>query len=481
MKIFIRKYILLLLLGLSFAFSANAQYPASLYYLENIPQSNFLNPAMVPRTNFFIGIPTIYGSLGTELSPGNLIQPNGNTSLNPLKDGFNYGKLYKRIGKSANIDVEATVMPIVFGWRGKRGYVTVGVSEKISANIAVPKAFFEMAEIGFPDGSSYDFSTIGVNTIAYTELSLGYTYQFSQRFRAGVHAKALFGTAAVITKFNNFSLNTSEQEWSYNIDGTIHGSFPADMYIGDDGVVDSVDVPEISPDQFILKNPGFAFDFGAVYEIDDKWIFSAALNDVGFINWNSNLNNISSKGNYSFQGVNVPITDIDNMEELFTEMGDSIANTIEVSHDTTQSFRQFLAPKMYLGAAYNVNHYFTVGFLSKTAFYRKNIQQELTLSANVNMYKFLTTSLSYNLTFSGYNSVGLGLGFRGGPLQWYLMVDYVPIKYNDYNIVDSNKEVTTVPWIPDRLDRISIMTGLNIIIGANGFQNEPIIDAYSEF
>ena len=112
---------------------------------------------------------------------------------------------------------------------------------------------------------------------------------------------------------------------------------------------------------------------------------------------------------------------------------------------------------------------------------RKNIQQELTLSANVNMYKFLTTSLSYNLTFSGYNSVGLGLGFRGGPLQWYLMVDYVPIKYNDYNIVDSNKEVTTVPWIPDRLDRISIMTGLNIIIGANGFQNEPIIDAYSEF
>ena len=107
--------------------------------------------------------------------------------------------MYKRIGKSANIDVEATVMPIVFGWRGKRGYVTVGVSEKISANIAVPKAFFEMAEIGFPDGSSYDFSTIGVNTIAYTELSVitSYSIHYTKLYELSEKLLNLVITAAV--------------------------------------------------------------------------------------------------------------------------------------------------------------------------------------------------------------------------------------------------------------------------------------------
>ncbi|MFT3739104.1 MAG: hypothetical protein QM786_10120 [Breznakibacter sp.] len=41
------------------AISAKAQYPMALYHLENLPQSQFLNPAHMPRANGFFGIPLV--------------------------------------------------------------------------------------------------------------------------------------------------------------------------------------------------------------------------------------------------------------------------------------------------------------------------------------------------------------------------------------------------------------------------------------
>ncbi|WP_308267608.1 DUF5723 family protein [Prevotella sp.] len=32
-----------------------------------------------------------------------------------------------------------------------------------------------------------------------------------------------------------------------------------------------------------------AFDLGAVYKINDDWTVSAALIDLGYINWNNNM------------------------------------------------------------------------------------------------------------------------------------------------------------------------------------------------
>ncbi|MFO7615765.1 MAG: hypothetical protein R6V75_00775, partial [Bacteroidales bacterium] len=60
----------LILLTLLPALGSRAQQPLSLYYLENIPQSVNLNPALLPRMTGFIGLPginAIYGGFHHDL------------------------------------------------------------------------------------------------------------------------------------------------------------------------------------------------------------------------------------------------------------------------------------------------------------------------------------------------------------------------------------------------------------------------------
>jgi hypothetical protein len=55
-----KKYIHKALVGIGVlvaGLSTSAQNSNLLYYFENIPQSNYTNPAMMPRANGFLGLP----------------------------------------------------------------------------------------------------------------------------------------------------------------------------------------------------------------------------------------------------------------------------------------------------------------------------------------------------------------------------------------------------------------------------------------
>src|SRR5512145_896765 len=61
------KYCLLLLCG-TFSHILNAQQSNSLYFMDGIPQSNQLNPAVQPKCNFYFGFP---GLSSFEINGGN--------------------------------------------------------------------------------------------------------------------------------------------------------------------------------------------------------------------------------------------------------------------------------------------------------------------------------------------------------------------------------------------------------------------------
>jgi len=233
-----------------------------------------------------------------------------------------------------------------------------------------------------------------------------------------------------------------------------------------------------------FENPGFAFDIGAVYDYGDQWTFSAALNDVGMIKWKGSLNSFTSNGDFGFGGLPLAFNEIlGNSEDttgILSEIVDSIRNSVQMEHGE-ESFTTTTTPKLYLGAKYNINHVIGVGFVSKSTFYKQNTKQEFGLSANFNLYHFLTAHLSYNLALKGNNSLGLGLGLRGGPLQFYFIADYVPYSFRNYSIqMEEGTEPVKIPG-PANLKNLSFMMGLNLLFGANGFRDEPMIDAYSEF
>ena len=116
-----------------------------------------------------------------------------------------------------------------------------------------------------------------------------------------------------------------------------------------------------------FSNPGFAIDFGAVYEHNEAWSFSASINDLGFINWNGDLNSFTADGQFTFDGLNIDASNIDSIGNLTDELIDSLKQAVNLTHGN-KGFSTTLGPKLYVGAQYNVNHYFSLGALSRTVF-----------------------------------------------------------------------------------------------------------------
>lgn len=217
-----------------------AQLPMSLYYLENVPQSNYLNPALTPRANSYVGLPfgsTIYTSINSDISTADLFQKQDGYWATPLNSSFDYKKIYQKMGKAANIDLHQTVAPLILGFKTDKGYITFGIIDKADGNIGFPKAFVNMVDAGLPSGSKFDLSSLKFNLSYYREFALGYNRKITDRLTLGAHAKMLFGVATITTDIRQFDFNISNEEWSYAIDGQINGSFPVDsISFSDDGV-----------------------------------------------------------------------------------------------------------------------------------------------------------------------------------------------------------------------------------------------------
>ncbi len=486
------QYFLLYLLLFSYPVLTKSQNPLSLYFLENVPQSSILNPAKSPRANFFIGIPglsSIYMGVNTDIFGRNIIQESNNKYVTPTQADFDYDKFYKQIGSAANFSSYQTYAPLMLGFRTKKGYFTFNMTEKLSESLAVPKDLFSIIDKGIPDGSHYDFSRFDIGSQYYREFSFGYSFKPIENISIGIRAKFLQGIASIKSDIKELSLNTSVNQWDLNVNNSIYLYAP--VYVSyDEYNIPSVDsIPSdmstlIDKGVLNFSNPGFAVDMGVVYELNEGWELSASINDIGFITWRGeDLNTFNAKGSYLFDGIYIDADNIDSLDNAVDDLIDSVKTAINFSHGN-ERYNTSIGTKLYLGAQYRFNHYFSMGLLSRSVFAKNNFRQEFNLSANLNLYHILTTSVNYTVGINGVNTLGLGLGLRGGPFQFYLAMDYMPYKYyKNVTIGDSDtpNEATNISILPTDISNINIMFGINLVFGANGYKDKPMIDTYKEF
>ncbi len=486
------KHILFLSLLLGW-FASKAQDPMSLYYLENVPQSNFVNPAMAPRCNGFIGVPgvnSIYINYQSNLPADVLLQSTDSGTVSLLSQFYDYGKLYDAIGDGAKIRSYELISPLIFGFRLDKGYVTFSMSEKVKLNMNIASDLFKMPEIGFSPGTTFDFGGTGLDAQLYSEYALGYSRNITQKLRLGTRVKLLQGLASIKSDISKASLETSNEVWNLDARGDIYSSGPLEVTTDEDGNIDvkikdeftDMDVYTIFNDYGTnFSNLGFAIDIGATYELNNAWTFSASLNDLGFISWKNDLNSIHFSGKYNFEGIDtreygLDIIDNDSLfEEVVSDLMDTIKTVINYSAGT-EKFTTGIGTMLHIGAQYNLNHVVSVGILSRSTFDRDYFHQEFNLSVNANLYQSITANLNYNVALTGENYLGLGFAIRGGPLQFYVLFDHIPITYTNYVLENGNK----IPAGAD-MRAFNVMLGINLVFGAHGFKDEPKIDAYSEF
>ena len=464
------------------AVNGQVRQPHSLYFMETIPQISQMNPAFQPRANVYVMLPAnINIDMVGDLALKDILQQQGDKWYTPIEKQYSYAQLRRSIGEKTTMMNNGIDLDIIgFGFRLNNSYLSFGISEHVTSIFALPSDMFKVTENGFPDGTSLDFSPLRTQGMMYKQILIGYSGKLSDKLTIGVNVKPMFGQVAFASKIKKFDIHTGERQWDLDVKGDIYSSLPVDQVITDEnGKIDEIkfrDVDEYKFNDWLqdygtdLNNPGIALDIGAAYQMNERLALSVALNNLGFISWKEDLNGLNFNGKTTFNGVAYDYS-TDDIDDLFKNLGDSIlaAFNYKVQHD---KFKTVLPPLLYAGASYQLSRSISVGLLSRTVFWKNNVRQSFNMSLCLQPYSFVAFNAGATFQVKGSIYMGGGLTFFLGPLQFFLLADYIPVYYSTLRIDDGDK----IPYVPEQYKTFTVRTGLNLVFGKHGYVNKPMLD-----
>lgn len=476
-----KKYILLLIFTGVFSLT-QAQQALTLYNMDRVMQSQFVNPSIDVPYKFHLGgllIP-IFGQLPPPLYFNYATNSVYYNHIFHMGEGTKADSLVldiplfmNRLHNTNHFRFDTQFELFNLGIRLENMFITVALTERFKYGFSLPYDIFEFVLNGnmpyMLEGKPHDFSGLGVNFTHFREFAIGGSMKANDDITVGARMKILFGLANVTTDFKEFSLYTDPEDYSLTAvtDMKVHASLPVYfdyMVHSTDGHLDSLDfgINEESVDAFMangefgavtsymtnFKNVGLGFDFGANYKFNPEIEFFASVTDFGFISWNTNPQNFISKGEYDFRGIQVEIwEDEEDMNESMEKLVDTLVNTFIFDLVET-GYVTWLPSSIYVGGKYKFHELLHFTALYRGEFYRKTYMQSVTLGINSNLTNWLSAHLTYSIANNYWGNVGFGLSSRMGFMSWYLITD----------------SFTNMIW-PQKLKNLNIRIGCNMVFG----------------
>jgi len=422
-----------------FLISSSAQkMNNTLYFMQNVPQSNQLNPAIQPECKVFVGFPalsSIYVNYSNSSFSYNDIITDG-TGIREDSLVVDVNSFHDALKTTNFISEQVEVSLFSLGIRAKDYYFTLDVIEKEDSRFSFDKEMATFLKNGNYDyrGKTSNWGGLGLDASYYREIALGVSKKINDKWTVGVKGKMLFGIANMHMEDSDMSVYTSPagDEVVLRSKHRLRVSFPInEIGFDSDGYVDDISLDEDDYDtDFFLNtdNKGFAVDLGMTYQMDEKTSFYASILDMGAINWKSDGYEFSQDGSFTWNGAdwsqsgNSNDPDYREIEDVFEDLTDSIEDEFRVS-DKVGSYSVSLPTKIYLGGTQQVFKRMNVGALSRTEIFNGKVQSSLTLSANARFLRNLSTSLSYTVANNSYTNIGFGLAAKAGPTQFYIISD----------------------------------------------------------
>ena len=480
-----RKIILTAIIILSVT-GVSAQNSQVLYFM-NLPQNHLLNPALRPTNSVYFGIPALTGinlniknnffNFSDVLSEGMKIDE---STIPFLNEDFDRDKFLGRLKKLNYLEPTVGVQLFGLGFRVKKDlYIFMDINENVGANFVFPRDLLRIAFLGNEEfaGQTFDLSALSADLIYYHEIGIGASKNITPKLRIGAKGKFLMGMATgsfrnsgSILKVNNDYTNTLNANMTLNISG------PVKFIEDSENKIESVEVDDERFDttdgiiDFMTNtgNTGFGMDIGAEYSLTDKIVLSAAITDIGFIKWKTDISNLEAHGDIKLKGLD--FEDVYNetatIEDVFGNMGDSLINAMRVA-ETSRSFTTRLPVGVAVGGKYNLNDKFSLGLLSYSKLAGNQIKEALTLSANMNLGNALSTTLAYTVCNNSYNNLGFGLAFRALYTQFYLMVDKVPLSWKSAGTIGESFP------LPANWNTLHARIGMNLVFGNRMRKDKP--------
>ncbi|MDR1847490.1 MAG: DUF5723 family protein [Bacteroidales bacterium] len=354
----LKLYTLILFMGLSVMVKGQSDI---LYFMNETPQSSFINPAFGVKLGNYISIPVLSEMAFDFHTSGfcyhDIINqhPVYKDSLRIDANGF-YEKLKK--SNSLNFTNDISIFGIGLGF-GKN-HLSFDVRIGFSTRIGLEKSLLGFILYGTDSedkGLVYDEPLLDISM--YLSPSLSFAREFGDKLSVGIRAGMLFGI---------FDFNTIESKVSIandnnmlkiqsNIDiltSNAIGQLSSESFLNSDvdfllpdGNIASVITGNI------FKNKGASFDLGATYKIREDMQLSFAVTDLGFIHWQTNATAIRSchpNHTVEFRGVESTLDSLSNdLEAYVSKLGDTLNYIFDMRTEDIGSYVSMIPAKFYLG------------------------------------------------------------------------------------------------------------------------------------
>ena len=454
-----------------------AQTSQALYFM-NLPQRSTLNPALKPSGRVYVGLPVISDiSVRVDNNFLNLsgLFMNGvisDTTLAFLNPGDELDSFLAGLGNNNSIEPQAGLQ--LFGLAFTIGddlRITFDINGRVDGNFVLPGDLIRLGIKGNEAfaGRDIDLSSLRADMRYWHEIGLGASKNITEKLRVGARVLLLSGVASGSLSNNGITLTVND-DFTHTLDADIalNVSAPVTFPPGDDGIIHDVifhdSIFDGSRNAFsylaAMANPGVGFEAGAEYRFNDMFAVSAAIKDLGFIRWKRDHSQISCKTSIELNGLTLQDVYDESLsfDELINWALDSIQNSIELT-ESAGGFTTSLPFTATAGFSFTPVKFFTAGLLSQTRFKGEQVHQALTLSGNVNIGNIFSTTLAYTMANRRYDNLGFGLAVRGGFMQFYALVDNIPIRWTRVS------QGTDTFSLPAQWNTIHARVGLNLVFG----------------
>lgn len=444
-----------LILVVAFQLSCFSQNKELLYNFTSIPQSLLVNPGADVSYKYYFGIPVLSGvsaNLGSSsFSAYDLFADNGVNFNDKVRNIIN-----KSSGKDkaqVNQQLELFSGGFRIGGEDSQSYISFGAYQEFDFLMYVPKDPGILALDGNQNyiGKSFNLADINVRAEVISVFHVGFHKKINEKvvlggrakiYSSGANATSTRNSGFIYTAQNAGTPNIYTQVISSNLELRTSGlaKFTKDEYEGNIA-------EDIAHNTFFNGSLGLGLDAGITYYFRENLQFTASIIDLGFIKQSKDIETITYKGEYRYNGVN-PIFNgtegedvIDQFDKAIprdtlynkyttwrpTKLYSSIQYSFGESRSDEECNCKASAKRRYVNAIGGQLFAMTMPnepYVAITAFYKRSIFEKLDFKATY--------------TYDVYSSKNFGFGLSGtiGKVNIYALVDNV-LEYKDISKANS--------------------------------------------
>jgi hypothetical protein len=405
-----------------------AQHDLTIYNMNTVPQRIYLNPAFIPESNTYVGVPFLSGihtSMANPFSYNNVLTREADDSLT-----FESQHFIDRIAKNSHMNSYTSLDLISVGGKVAKGkyFINFGLRERITQDVYLPENLFYILWYGNTAPQVWQQRvniSPAMNASIYDEWSFTFAGSaIKNKLTYGATVKYLSGRINITTKKSTLDFYTDPA--SYQV------ILKSDLEFQTSGI-DQFDsyMNQPVPSLLFPGNNGFAIDLGASYQINEHFNVNASVTDLGFINWRSRtLSFVSHDPGKEFTYNGMSMNEFADIFKDFSKFGtkvlDSLKHLIKIDSVYEVKYRSNLPTRFNIGGSYSPDERNHINILLNGISSAHHFYPAMSVSYMFNWTKHIGLALSYSIFNRQYTNIGGGISVSTGPIQLYLVSDNIP-------------------------------------------------------